>query len=533
MGQENVVKNETLGSLQPHVGEKIENYANAAIYYEALVHPAMLVHPNPRRVAILLGSNSNSNSEDSSAVVREVLKHNTVEECVVFAAFDFASSRKSNDCSDLIGSSSPSCLDDERVQVESERDVPCWFMEHFSHEDEMDERDKFDVIIMDSCESFSFSHNDDDDDANPGEIFSNALTEDGVLVAVYGLTNKWNDPRWNSHYNTPKPWDIVQALSDTSFSAMKMYTETKRVGSYALPRAFFIAFRSHYIKAAWYRNEAEFDLALEERMVQTVSGDGPLRNFDGATMMIYQFPSRIDEEAYCHTVGSSNNTAPDAECFDGHGYNPETPNAPITAFEVKPSAIEGAGRGVYFKEDFQTGTYVAIDSAVHALFVVPSTYSIIFGMEEVTDAVGIHLWEPVEGYLTGYGYENTFYGESSNVVDPGVITFVNHGCDGSNNVGLKMNVTEMNADVDVAPYELEMRSFEDYFFNPYFDRQHWTIESAFDTLKVDVKAGDEVLDNYLNFYVNWQEAVTTLRAECQGIATGSVVDYERDAEARL
>ncbi len=45
------------------------------IYHESLVHPAMITHPNPRRVLIIGGG--------EGATLREVLKHSTVEEAVM------------------------------------------------------------------------------------------------------------------------------------------------------------------------------------------------------------------------------------------------------------------------------------------------------------------------------------------------------------------------------------------------------------------------------------------------------------------
>ncbi len=45
------------------------------IYHESLVHPAMVLHPNPRRVLILGGG--------EGATLREVLKHDSVEEAVM------------------------------------------------------------------------------------------------------------------------------------------------------------------------------------------------------------------------------------------------------------------------------------------------------------------------------------------------------------------------------------------------------------------------------------------------------------------
>ncbi|MDK6028461.1 spermidine synthase [Ignisphaera sp. 4213-co] len=49
--------------------------ADEFIYHESLVHPAMILHPNPKRVLIIGGG--------EGATLREVLKHNMVEEAVM------------------------------------------------------------------------------------------------------------------------------------------------------------------------------------------------------------------------------------------------------------------------------------------------------------------------------------------------------------------------------------------------------------------------------------------------------------------
>ncbi|WFO75169.1 polyamine aminopropyltransferase [Desulfurococcaceae archaeon MEX13E-LK6-19] len=58
----------------------LDNYVQSSeadeyIYHEVLVHPALVTHPNPRKVLIIGGG--------EGATLREVLKHNTVEEAVM------------------------------------------------------------------------------------------------------------------------------------------------------------------------------------------------------------------------------------------------------------------------------------------------------------------------------------------------------------------------------------------------------------------------------------------------------------------
>lgn len=46
-----------------------------AAYHEALVHPGLFTHPNPKRVAIIGGG--------EGATLREILKHETIEQVVM------------------------------------------------------------------------------------------------------------------------------------------------------------------------------------------------------------------------------------------------------------------------------------------------------------------------------------------------------------------------------------------------------------------------------------------------------------------
>ncbi len=56
-------------------GKMQSSQADEFVYHEALVHPALVTHPAPRRVAIIGGG--------EGATLREVLKHKTVTEAVM------------------------------------------------------------------------------------------------------------------------------------------------------------------------------------------------------------------------------------------------------------------------------------------------------------------------------------------------------------------------------------------------------------------------------------------------------------------
>jgi spermidine synthase (EC 2.5.1.16)/spermine synthase (EC 2.5.1.22) len=70
-----VVEFEDLGKALILDGKTQSTLYDEFIYHESLVHPAMITHPNPRKVLILGGG--------EGATAREVLKHRSVEEVVM------------------------------------------------------------------------------------------------------------------------------------------------------------------------------------------------------------------------------------------------------------------------------------------------------------------------------------------------------------------------------------------------------------------------------------------------------------------
>ena len=116
-----------------------------AAYHEALVHPTMLAHPNPKRVAIIGGG--------EGATLREVLKHNTVEKLVMIDIDQVMveASRKYlpewSDCSNLVNRAA-NCFEDMRAEVHFE-DAFAWFKNRYLDLSKSTE-EKFDVVIMDA-----------------------------------------------------------------------------------------------------------------------------------------------------------------------------------------------------------------------------------------------------------------------------------------------------------------------------------------------------------------------------------------------
>jgi hypothetical protein len=89
----------------------------SAAHAEALAHPALIAHPNPKRIAVI--------SKTPSAIVKEVLKHKSVESISVVGADKTALDMVQrhmpslNDCS-FLGNTNPNCMDHEHVQIVKE-----------------------------------------------------------------------------------------------------------------------------------------------------------------------------------------------------------------------------------------------------------------------------------------------------------------------------------------------------------------------------------------------------------------------------
>lgn len=114
-----------------------------AAYHEALVHPALFAHDDPKRVAIIGGG--------EGASLREVLKHKTVEEAVLLEIDETIVNVSKihmpewSDCSDLKGSAAW-CIDDARTRLFHE-DALEWFVDHYASSEASDAA-PMDVVIM-------------------------------------------------------------------------------------------------------------------------------------------------------------------------------------------------------------------------------------------------------------------------------------------------------------------------------------------------------------------------------------------------
>ena len=123
-------------------------------------------------------------------------------------------------------------------------------------------------------------------------------------------------------------------------------------------------------------------------------------------------------------------------------------------------------------------------------------------------------------------------GEQVAGVDPGILTFMNHGCHGSYNVGIVGNVTESSTGENSATVAiLNEREIE---FNPYTLRHFpgWGCQEY--VANRDINIGEEMLDNYIGYGgdLEFDKNLQELRTLCSG-DIGLVSRYEQQISSLM
>jgi len=127
-------------------------------------------------------------------------------------------------------------------------------------------------------------------------------------------------------------------------------------------------------------------------------------------------------------------------------------------------------------------------------------------------------------------------GVESGGVDAGLLTFMNHGCNGTYNYGIKLNFTEQDIDLGIRPRDIGLDDEMDVY-NPFETRRfpNWGCQETAVALH-DVEAGQEVLDNYLvhgtqgadDGDASFRSSILELKMWCSGEMVGLVTAYEND-----
>eukprot|EP00559_Dactyliosolen_fragilissimus_P004283 CAMPEP_0184866438 /NCGR_PEP_ID=MMETSP0580-20130426/22345_1 /TAXON_ID=1118495 /ORGANISM="Dactyliosolen fragilissimus" /LENGTH=856 /DNA_ID=CAMNT_0027366133 /DNA_START=152 /DNA_END=2722 /DNA_ORIENTATION=+ len=457
-------------------------------YHEALVHPGMLTHPNPKRIAIVGGG--------EAATLREVLKHKTVEKVKMIEIDEemVEFSRKYlpdwSDCSDIQGSTKW-CGDDPRAELYFE-DALAWFIDNY-HKDEDDSDDEesteevelFDVIIVDAL--------DPEDDVPFAQLLYqnsifvqslyNALSDDGVLVLQLGAAPNSDAPSEQYTFSRNRH-SLIQSIINESFQSVHVYEESHCL--FHKPWQYFVALKDRKSRNIWHQNSAYFDIELAKRILPSVSGFPLLSYFDSATMTSYKIPHKVYENIFCKGEQKS-------EYCEIFMLSEDTPKSiPITDFEVKMSSIsETAGRGLYTKVFIPEGSAIAMTDRAKSFYFGTRTVQIIEAMMTEYDSDVEDVYE----FMDGYGWESNLYGTIEYGVDDNILMFVNHGCGGTHNIGEYYDESSENNITDTA----NDRVLD--VFDIAHDRHLRNSMFSFEYALRDIQSGEEIMSDYTLYII--------------------------------
>lgn len=328
-------------------------------YHESIVHPAMLVHPGPKRVAIIGGG--------EGATLREVLKHRGVEEVIILEIDEELVSicreymPEWSDCSDIRGGNISSCFDDPRASI-IYTDAFQWFVDQLGDDGTWLGGEKFDVIIMDALDpmtSLEISGGLYSDTSFVDSLF-NGLTNEGVFVVQMGKSRMITDPP-DEVGRFKHTGLMIKALEQSGFESIQTYDEGH--SHFYMPWSYLVALKNYETKAAWHRTAPELQIALQQRLHTTHSGKPILRYIDAATMISYQLPTRAQETTYC---GQDINGKEPWDCDTIlRFYDQDRIHLPIEQIRVAKSGVgERAGLGLFAAQDIPGLATIGLESSV-------------------------------------------------------------------------------------------------------------------------------------------------------------------------
>lgn len=123
-----------------------------------------------------------------------------------------------------------------------------------------------------------------------------ALTDKGVLAIQVGASPLLIDPPM-THWRNDEHLTLLENLEKVQFESIVDYSDVH--SKFGTPWSFLAVFKTLDKSTLWFSNEAQVNLAVQERAAETIDGESPFRLFDGATMMTYKYPDRISEELWC------------------------------------------------------------------------------------------------------------------------------------------------------------------------------------------------------------------------------------------
>jgi len=446
------------------------------VYHEAMVHPAMFAHPNPKNVAILGGG--------EGATLREVLKHNTVESAVMIeidgelVQIVREHLPSMSDCSDLIGRSK-NCFDDELVSLQF-LDGREWFISRYGAASRVDDENKyFDVVIVDALDPEDESEVSDlYNDENFLNSLVNSLSEQGVLAIQIGTAATIDDPRPDFGIYKQREFLFNKLEANPSVEAMFVYEEPH--SGFLEPHSFLIACKSVDCRSRWYARSDQVDYQIYERIVRTHSKKRALTFYDGTTQRSYQWPKKGWETVYCRREPTPFECAyrtidSKAELFEFDLENEQT-----NAFRVEINKDEESGEyksKVFAKQNIPKGSFIMAEHMARSLLI---TNRNLHGLERNLDVGGgrVAVIADLLEYFDDFAHRSDAPGSAQNYVEVGASVLIRR--------------TENEAEVNIGRWLPPHPGGKRPTYSPVYERHRVSFD-VFLVATKDIAEGEEVI----------------------------------------
>ena len=461
---------------------------------EAMIHPALISHPNPSHIAVF--------SDFPSAYLREILKHKNVETVDVYTNLEvvFITEKffpELNNCKEF-DNRAAKCFDSPGVSLLE------W--ENFESVDQ-----NYDAVFLDFSDPDSWSNDE------MTEVFE-VIDHDGIMVLNAGSMPSMDtiiheeisklDYRTNFVRKVTRPISkggfgegmvhVYDEVSNRSLNflcynlfnilliikAFKMiypaFKKTVQPKAQPLDSTFIIvtggdATESEVYRRFVRRNPVAFDLDMANQMSQSLSSYVITKLYDGATHLSYIRPSRVWENWTCQKKPWK---------YMDHCarllkriYNPKYH---VNEVDIILDPIKG--RTTKALEDIPKGNVVLPHDGLVSMFFDDETYKHFKNfVQKVPSAV---LYKQVLDIIDGYGFEVSTHGFTGYVCSIANNTFMNHACSAEDLNAGPMLSTQLSEDTqDVG------------FFNPVSTRRAEFYGVHTVTLR-DIKKGEELLMDY-------------------------------------
>ncbi len=453
--------------------------SHVRVHQESLVHPTMLVHPNPVNVAVIGGADGST--------IREILKHQSVQSVFMIEKDDVLVeiSRKHlssmSDCSDIIGVKED-CFDDDRVHLIHD-DPVAWFVNNFGVNDPSKLMDHhqvngFDVVIFHTLEP-----------KNQQDIFNNkdfldavmnSLSDDGLLATQLGPSHTIYNPRAEySHYATRERFMQLLEQNDQT-GAMFVYEESHIGLENSI--AYLTVCRNVNCRASWYADALVVDYHLSVRMRETKSKQPVLIHYDGTTHQLFQIPPRAWEDVYCRR-----NPEP-AECkfrsldLSKEIFDIDIENEQGSSFKIEALHDDVTGKktkAIYATVDIPAGSYIMPTDLAGSFSISEYTHN---SLKSITQMKGIGDMNVIKKFLQFIEYNG-----HKSLSDGNSIRYVEAGATFMIRKSSKMD------EVNIGRWIPEhLRCAKQPVYSPVYDRKLMTFDLFLVATK-DIKKGEELV----------------------------------------